>query len=284
MALSVIVATSPGREENLRHCLAQLARQTFRAPFEVIVADDGSHDGAAICQAWEGSTPVQYLWRPTDQCVARSRNQGARAAQYDQWVFIDADILLHPGALQAYSDHLFMKPNYVLYGYYGYHRDYQSTSVLVPGRAVHWCDKRYEVYTRQGLSPAPNLLRFPHEWAWSGSFALHRAAFEQVQGFDEGFVGWGGEDLDFADRLIRKGYQIHFVIDAWGEHQIHPVDEAFHQGAHPSGHRYQSHYTPAPYAVQVFQSPEPLKELTTAIYEHYMPHDPFFVQQIQPHP
>jgi hypothetical protein len=40
---------------------------------------------------------------------------------------------------------------------------------------------------------------------WSGCVVVPRALFEAVGGFDERFVGWGGEDISFAAALLAAG-------------------------------------------------------------------------------
>jgi glycosyltransferase involved in cell wall biosynthesis len=75
--------------ENLRICLALLARQTYpRERFEIIVADNNSACGlASITEACAGarviSAPIQG--------AAEARNFGVRAARGDILAFIDSD-------------------------------------------------------------------------------------------------------------------------------------------------------------------------------------------------
>jgi hypothetical protein len=54
----------------------------------------------------------------------------------------------------------------------------------------------------EGLAPA--LVR--QNWK-GGTIALRRDAFARIGGFDEGFVGWGGEDDEFFDRCALVGHQ-----------------------------------------------------------------------------
>ena len=51
-----------------------------------------------------------------------------------------------------------------------------------------------------------------------GSVGIHRSTYRDIGGFDEGFVGWGGEDLEFWDRcLTRKTYRYAFlpIVHLW---------------------------------------------------------------------
>jgi hypothetical protein len=59
---------------------------------------------------------------------------------------------------------------------------------------------------------------------WSGNFAINRADFEKVDGFNTCFRGWGLEDIDLGIRLMRAGISIDFCLDTWSEHQLHPED------------------------------------------------------------
>lgn len=269
MQISVILTTSPKREDNLRYCLELLRRQSHPSA-QVIVVDDGSEQGEQVTSRYRSHFNLSYLWRPNDCCVARSRNLGVAQALYPCLVFLDSDMLLNPAGLEAYADYLEYAPDQALYGYFGYALAYQTSSYFEASRQVLWCDKRFEHYTPEGLIPAGNMIRYPHEWAWSGNFALNKNLYEQAGGFDEAYRGWGGEDLDFASRLIQIA-QIHFFVDAWAEQQVHQRDELFHtlsEDLRPK--TYQSHYDPADYQVQVIYSQAGWNSLRQAIASHYM--------------
>lgn len=51
----------------------------------------------------------------------------------------------------------------------------------------------------------------PYNVAWfmsAGSCKIHFDAFERANGYDPGFVGWGGEDADFYHRLTSVGCSV----------------------------------------------------------------------------
>lgn len=310
MNLSVIVCMAPGREQNLADCLAQLKQQTH-PHFEVIVVDDGSLGGAAVAHRFTDELSLTYLWRPNDCCVSRSRNRGAQQARYARLVFLDADILLNPGALQAYAD-WDAGNNQLLYGYSGSANTPIAMSGLRTQRQVYWHDLRFRFYlqaepgwdeSRQdmirqlsqsfmGLNPEqlqvlaqiinqkpkilfrpqPKVLKSPHEYAWSGNFAVSKTIFEHIGGFDEGFIGWGGEDLEFANRAIQAGYHIHFSLDVWGEHQVHAQNDLFYQTRPlwPS-QSYRCEFVPVHYPVLIFRSEAVNHALGQAVFCHYIP-------------
>jgi len=51
-----------------------------------------------------------------------------------------------------------------------------------------------------------------------GLFAVERANFWRIGGYDEGMVGWGGEDLELSSRLVKKaGEQTNTFVFQHGE-------------------------------------------------------------------
>lgn len=268
MSVSLIVTTSPGREDNLAGCLQLLTRQT-RPPDQVIVADDGSARGRAVAATYADTLPLDYLWRPNDCRVALSRNLGAEAASGRWLIFIDSDMLLNPHGIASYLNYLEEFPDQALYGYFGYQGDTFADSVLLPGRQVKWIDHRFEEYQPEGLRPALNMIRYPHEWAWSGNFALARARYWQIGGFDPRYRGWGGEDLDFASRWIAAGLELHFFLDAWAEQQLHTYTEIFHLLPEAEREvRYASHYDSPGYTPRVLYSAAGWARLRAAIGQY----------------
>jgi len=270
IAFSVIVTTSPGREQNLAACLALLKRQLY-PPLEVLVIDDGSSHAKEICRKFEADLNLSYFWRENDCCVSKSRNLGAKMAQEEHLVFLDSDMLLNPHGLAAYAEYLHEFPEHVLYGYFGYVHEYIAPSYFIGSREVMWCDRRFEEYNPQGLIPAQNMIRFPHEWAWSGNLAIKKTVYDSIAGFDQEYRGWGGEDLDFAWRLIQKNWQIHFFLDAWAEHQVHNREEKFHQLSQVQRNKeYEHQYEKVNYKVQILHSSEGWKRLKNTIFSHYL--------------
>lgn len=56
---------------------------------------------------------------------------------------------------------------------------------------------------------------------WSLSFATTSAAWDRIGGFDEGYLGYGGEDTDFGQRLGAADGTMLWVGDALAYHQHH---------------------------------------------------------------
>ena len=72
--------------------------------------------------------------------------------------------------------------------------------------------------------PPPQGLEICEDYRcfWSLNFAIRRDAFVASGGFDEAYVGYGGEDTDFAKTLSMAGGQIAWLKGALAYHQYHP--------------------------------------------------------------
>jgi glycosyltransferase involved in cell wall biosynthesis len=227
-SLSVIVVTYEWPE-----ALDVVLRALFEQPdpaFEVIVADDGSGpETASVAHRWQETLGdrLHYVRQPDEGWrQARNRNLGALRARGDYLVFLDGDCLVRRGFVEAVrraalpgwflaSKRLHLSPElskrvleeklpvwqwsvarWLLHApreLVMSHREAGSPGVLLPLR-----DRRRP--WRQGqpeFSP-------PYE-AYGFFFGVARSDFEQANGFDMRFVGWGGEDEDLAARLRRIG-------------------------------------------------------------------------------
>jgi hypothetical protein len=117
-----------------------------------------------------GRVPSTEPWSP-----GAARNHGAAIADGDLLVFNDADSILSYRGLEALLDEAERAPGLV----YG-----------------------YDLYVRldEELRVAETLYQTPS----LGCVAILRECFEQVEGFDEHYQGWGYEDCDFAQRCQQR--------------------------------------------------------------------------------
>jgi len=72
--------------------------------------------------------------------------------------------------------------------------------------------------------PAPEHDHYGSDYDlfWSLSFGVTSALFDQVGGFDESFVGYGGEDTDFARSAEMIGVPLQWLRNGCAYHQWHP--------------------------------------------------------------
>lgn len=154
------------------------AAQPLNVPFEVVVADDASTDRTAEIAREHGARVVSINRRQ----IAATRNAGARVAQGDLLIFVDADTLVTPEVIRAAIDAI-------------------QTGAVGGGCAVNF-DGRVPGYARR-------LLPF-FIWVYrmaglaAGCFLFcRRRAFDAVGGFDEKL--YASEECWMSWALRRQG-------------------------------------------------------------------------------
>jgi glycosyltransferase involved in cell wall biosynthesis len=229
--ISVIIATY-NRDKILRETLLELTRQTLPVDeFEVIVSDDGSSDGTReVVESFSGQLRVGYHFQEDlGFRVATARNEGARLAAAPVLCFIDGGVLPGPDFLRGHlAEH---SDDAVHAAVIGYCHGYSPVSdafkaagdligTLSPAEVVarfggdpEFIDMRHGHFVRCGF----DLSRRANPWGlfWSGNCSVRTSDFWAVGGFDELFVGWGGEDLELGLRLFRRGLTFRITRESW---------------------------------------------------------------------
>ena len=198
-------------QAQLDRVLAGLALQTYpRSRLEVVVVDDGSRSPPDV-RAGAGLRP--RLLRQDNQGfrAGQARNLGARAAQGDILVFLDGDTVPEPGFVAAISRLPGLCPDVVAVG----RRRHADLRGLRPADLGSWWSGQREVpeltepsWLSEAYQRTGNLLRADrrsYRYVISAVLAMHRAMFDEIGGFDERFVGYGGEDWELAHRSYTAG-------------------------------------------------------------------------------
>lgn len=214
-----VVITTYNRSDALLAVLGGLSRQSDRH-FEVIVADDGSHEDQR-CLILDSevakSLRLVHVWHPDiGFTAARIRNRGVAAASSSYVVFLDGDcvpevdfIAQHKALAQS---GFFVNGSRVLLSPELTQRVLAGTEQICGRSRFYWLKQR----TLGHASKLTHLLRLSdgsrrlaREFSWKGirscNMGVWKADFERVDGFDESFVGWGHEDADFVLRLHHSG-------------------------------------------------------------------------------
>lgn len=212
---SVVIPTHQRRDVVVR-MIGALERQSSR-DFEVIVVDDGSKDDtAAALRELTTSFPLLVLEQAHDGQAA-ARNLGARHASGELLLFLDDDMEADPELLAEHDRSHREGANMVL-GHIPLHPS--SPSNLLSDGVAGWSERRRERLARGGEVPIADLL--------TGQLSVARETFERLGGFDTGFTRdglFGGEDLDFGQRLKDEGLRVVFN-DAAVSRQLWTVDPA----------------------------------------------------------
>ncbi len=273
--LSVVVPTYR-KEARLRLMLTCLLRSSLeiRSELEIIVVDDGNqHDlQPIVAQALAGESPttVQVVKGPhRGRSVAR--NLGAKYASNDRILFLDDDVLVARGALEAHlayaADHCsqFVRGTILNFPWLVAFEDPELGTLtdrairslgVKPGAERVALQQRTITLDKSGnvdshLIPYLKISRFErdlHEWLfarpveesgrWIGATGAHlsvdRTWFQKLGGFDE-LMGleWGAEDLEFGYRAEKMGIPIVHAQNAIVYHMDHDScdRQSEHQGA-----------------------------------------------------
>ncbi len=232
VALLVSTYQKPG---HLRWVLASIAAQErVEGRIEVVVTDDGSTDEThrIVRQFSESvSFPVVLTSHPhAGFQLARCRNEGAAASTAPYLLFLDGDCVLPPDHVETHLTR--RRPNYAMCGYCC--RLDSSTSAHFDDRTIRsrgYTDRipRTELRALAKRDRKARFYRFIHHPTkpklTGGNLGVWRQDFERVNGFDENFEGWGGEDTDLGLRLRRVGVSIDSILRwTYTYHLWHPPD------------------------------------------------------------
>jgi GT2 family glycosyltransferase len=222
-----VVTVVHGRHHHLQAQQRSLARSAVLVDDYVVVAMDDPWPAR-----WRTTFPpaphvVEIDGTADGLPLAAARNLGARTAigrGADLLVFLDVDCLASPGLALAY-DQASRRPgcgDALLCGPVAY------LPPAPPGG--------YDLHTVESLgaphpsrpAPLPGAVELDpegHRLFWSLSFAVTPATWDRVGGFDEAYVGYGGEDTDFAQRAAAAGVPVAWVGGARASHQHHPTQD-----------------------------------------------------------
>ena len=217
--IAVIVSTYE-RPDALDAVLRSLAEQTYRR-FEIVVADDGSGpDTRELVARHAEKSDLDFRHvRQEDRGyrLAAIRNRAAAATEQPYVVFLDGDCLVRPDYLERHAR--LAEPRHFVHGSRVRLDPRLSRSAIAREQAAieGWSAARWlGEWLRGRVDRFMPLLRLPlgplrhmSPRRWQGvkgcNLALWRSDFLAVNGFDEGFEGWGFEDNDLVVRLLRHG-------------------------------------------------------------------------------
>ena len=160
---------------------ADRLRSQCDVSIEAIVVDNNSTDATARIAESKGAKVVHE----PEQGIARARNAGARCAQGDVLVFIDADVTVPPALFEVIHDA--MSAPACVGG--GFDVEYRPESLIVRLYLLGWRLLGRVMGMVQG---AAQFCR------WD--------AFNRIGGYDE--TAWIGEDVDFYWALKRLARRI----------------------------------------------------------------------------
>lgn len=173
---------------------------------EIILFDDGAPDRAAAERLSEGlddcGAPVRLIASPVNLGRSAARNHLARAARGDWILYLDADMSVPDGFLARWRKALDGAEFDAAFGGYDLPEQIARSHRLHAGLA------------RAGdLHDAAARARIGASAVCSSNLAARRELMLAVA-FDEGFEGWGWEDVDWAVRAGAAAWLVHVDIPA----------------------------------------------------------------------
>lgn len=205
-----------GRREHLINLMQGLALQT-RAPAELVIAwmQEDRHEDLP-----DPGCPVRHIHVPGEPMpLAASRNRAAEAAGSDLLIFLDVDCIPSPGLVEAYG-----KAATAEEGLFLGEVLYLPEGAVGPSLDFARLDALGRVHPSKPAVPEIGVRREPDcGELWGLSFAVPKRRYEAIGGMDEAFVGYGGEETDFAARLGASGLDFFWTAGARTYHQHHSV-------------------------------------------------------------
>ena len=150
--------------------------------------------------------------------LAAARNVAAREAAHEMLVFLDVDCIPDPAFVADYAATL-AQDDALLMGEVLYLGAGDTAGGLDFARFAAVGVKHSE---RAGPPVGEVGECTDYRCFWSLNFAMRRSTFLAVGGFDERYVGYGGEDTDFGRVVATAGVPIRWRRGARAYHQYHP--------------------------------------------------------------
>lgn len=219
----VVVTYSPG--DTLVGFLTSL-RTATTAPYDVVLADNGSTDGAPEAAVAPG---VALLPTGGNLGYGRAANLGAGGASGEWLVVANPDVVWAPGSLDVLLDAAARWPDAGSLGpairtpdgrLYPSARAFPSLGRGI-GHAVFGWWWPANPWTRSYRAEVGRPVEGPTGWLSGSCMLLRRTAFETVGGFDPSYFMYC-EDMDLCRRLAEAGWKNVYV----------PSAVVTHSGAH----------------------------------------------------
>lgn len=210
MECSLIISTY-NWPEALDLVLKSVIRQTIM-PSEVIIADDGSKvETSLLIEEYKKIFPVPliHVWQEDNGFrLATIRNKSILISNFPYIIQIDGDVILNKNFIK---DHLkFAKPNQYLFGNRINIKEKKLLKLFRDKNInLNFFSSKIGKRFRAIRLPLFNLLTSKNHFVSKKLRGCNMSYWKKdvikINGYNEDFVGWGGEDYEFAHRLHLSG-------------------------------------------------------------------------------
>ncbi len=205
------IVVSWNRRDLLEAALRSLLR--CELPLEVIVVDNGSHDGS-VAMVEERFPQVRLLRNEENVGFGRANNQGMAVARGRYFFLLNSDAEVLPGALEQMVAYAETHPGVGVVGARLRFPDgrWQAEGMAFPSLWTEFVrmtglDRVVTVGEHRGDQP------YETDWVQGAAMLIRREVWESVGGFDEGFFLYG-EEVDWCARIQAAGWRIAVVPQA----------------------------------------------------------------------
>jgi glycosyltransferase involved in cell wall biosynthesis len=190
---------------------------TLAGEVELVVLDDGSGDDALAGRVSETveslNLPSRFVRLSANIGRSRGRNRLATHARGAWFLFLDSDMLPDStGFLATYLMLIEAETPAVAFGGF--------SLIQTPPLRAHALHRRMAL--QSDCAPVHVRRTAPEKHVFTSNLLVRRDVFE-TEAFDEGFAGWGWEDVEWAMRVARR----HAIV--------HLDNTATHLGLDPAG-------------------------------------------------
>ncbi len=225
---SIIIIVS-GRKTHLHNVLDGIENNTL-LPSEVVIVS--MNEKLELNQEKKYSFDLKLidLFLPSHRLpLAEARNTGAKNAKEEMLIFLDVDCIPSPNFLDKMAtclsksiDNDFMKTGLVMATprYLNFLTEEQKQAGIAKDMNFLIENSQFHPHRPEIIEPCQRTEQY--EIFWSLCFGLSKTKFAEIGGFDEDFVGYGGEDTDFSFMAREKNIPF-FLSNAIVFHQQHAV-------------------------------------------------------------
>ncbi len=222
MPIISIIIPVYNRAEELAELLETISVQSYR-DFEVIIVEDGSqYPCKNVVDKYSEKMEIHYLVQK-NQGPGPARNTGAKSAKGRWLIFLDSDCLLPENYLEIVYEAISSDEFDCFGGPDKAHPNFNRIQKAI-GYAMS------SILTTGGIRGAVEKLDIFYPRSFN--LGVLNSVFHAMNGFSSMRFG---EDLDFSMRILKKGYMVQLLKEAFVYHKRRDKLSTFYKQVYNSG-------------------------------------------------